>query len=208
MRGDFNEHLCHLNHNLINMRGNIIARSVYIAFRRPAPTTGLARAAVASPSIRSISTSSPLLKKSKAAATKKSHKAAKEESNGNPEGSRYEKAPENNLNDVLEKTERRMEKAVDWAKGTVFDMVERGRGRVSPGESLFGILMTPISVLSVSPSNVSVLLDSVKVTTPDVPGSRSLNNVASVTVKGTALMVNIWDTEVGLFSILLDSSTS
>lgn len=41
-----------------------------------------------------------------------------------------------------------------------------------------------------------MLLDSVKVTTPDVPGSRSLNNVASVTVKGSALMVNIWDTEV------------
>jgi ribosome recycling factor len=83
---------------------------------------------------RAFSTSIPLLKKSKAAATKKSHKAAKEESNGNPEGSRYDKAPENNLNDVLEKTERKMEKAVDWAKGTVFDMVERGRGRVSPGE--------------------------------------------------------------------------
>jgi len=117
------------------MRGTIVARAVRIASSRVTPSVNISGPAIAFAPARSFSTSSPLLKKSKAAATKKSHKAAKEESNENPEGSRYDKAPENNLNDVLEKTERRMEKAVDWAKGTVFDMVERGRGRVSPSTS-------------------------------------------------------------------------
>lgn len=35
---------------------------------------------------------------------------------------------------VMEKTREKMEKAVGWAKGVVYDGVERGRGRVSPGE--------------------------------------------------------------------------
>lgn len=117
------------------MRGTTVARAVRIASSRVTLSVNIAGPAIAFAPARSFSTSTPLLKKSKAAATKKSHKAAKEESNENPEGSRYDKAPENNLNDVLEKTERRMEKAVDWAKGTVFDMVERGRGRVSPSAS-------------------------------------------------------------------------
>jgi len=37
----------------------------------------------------------------------------------------------------------------------------------------------------------------VKLTVPDIPGSRSLNSVASVTVKGNALYVDVWDHDVG-----------
>jgi ribosome recycling factor len=40
------------------------------------------------------------------------------------------------LEDVLEKTKGKMIKAVEWAKGVLYDGVERGRGRVSPGERL------------------------------------------------------------------------
>jgi ribosome recycling factor len=35
---------------------------------------------------------------------------------------------------VLERTKGKMGKAVEWAKVVVYDGVERGRGRVSPGE--------------------------------------------------------------------------
>lgn len=35
---------------------------------------------------------------------------------------------------VLAKTREKMEKAVSWAKGLVYDGVERGRGKVSPGQ--------------------------------------------------------------------------
>jgi len=107
-----------------------------VSASRLAPTARVvARLPVAISPARPLSTTQTLLKKSKAAASKKSHKAAKEEADVNPEGSRYEKAPEADLNDVLAKTEKKMEKAVDWARGLTYDMVERGRGRVTPCKS-------------------------------------------------------------------------
>jgi ribosome recycling factor len=39
---------------------------------------------------------------------------------------------------VLTKTREKMEKAVSWAKGLVYDGVERGRGKVSPGQFTAG----------------------------------------------------------------------
>lgn len=117
------------------MRVQAALRVAITASRLGSTSSLVVRAPAAVTNSRALSTTSPLLKKSKAAASKKSHKAAKEEADGNPESSRYEKAPEADLNDVLEKTERKMEKAVDWARGLTYDMVERGRGRVTPCES-------------------------------------------------------------------------
>lgn len=36
---------------------------------------------------------------------------------------------------IADKTKAKMDKAVDWAKGIVYDGVQRGRGHVSPGRS-------------------------------------------------------------------------
>lgn len=36
---------------------------------------------------------------------------------------------------IVDKTKGKMTKSVDWAKSVVFEGVERGRGRVSPGKS-------------------------------------------------------------------------
>ncbi|KAK4686678.1 ribosome recycling factor, partial [Tremellales sp. Uapishka_1] len=77
---------------------------------------------------------------------------------------------------ALEKTKGKMEKSVEWAKGVIYEGVERGRGRVSPA-----------------------LLDSIKVALPDGGGTVPLNAVASVTVKQMTLYVEVWDTEVGPF---------
>ena len=82
---------------------------------------------------RPFLTSSPFLKKSKAAAVKRSHQQAKD---ADPEldSHRYQKAPEAELETVLERTKSKMAKSVDWAKGVVYEGVERGRGRISPGK--------------------------------------------------------------------------
>lgn len=40
------------------------------------------------------------------------------------------------LDQTLVKVGGKMEKAVEWARSIVFESVERGRGRVSPCESL------------------------------------------------------------------------
>jgi hypothetical protein len=78
----------------------------------------------------------PLLKKSKAAATKKSQKQGKEhEEVEGGDKVRYEQSLEADADAILEKTQSKMEKSVEWAKGLVYDAVERRRGRVSPGES-------------------------------------------------------------------------
>lgn len=50
---------------------------------------------------------------------------------------------------------------------------------------------------------VIALLDTVKLTVPDVPGSRSLNSVASVTVKGNALYVDVWDHDVSVVAVAI-----
>jgi ribosome recycling factor len=126
------------------MRHTIPLRLLQIRSQSVRPLLAASRRAIPTPTLslaRPLSTSAPLLKKSKAAATKKAHKQHKEEADGNPEGKRYDKAPEADLGDVLAKTERKMEKAVDWAKGLVYEMVERGRGRVSPGERLFELVL-------------------------------------------------------------------
>lgn len=85
------------------------------------------------PVTRHLSTSTPVYKKSKAAAAKKSRSDKDDSKSGHGQ---YEADPIANLNDVLAKTERKMEKAVDWARGVIYEMVERGRGRVTPGVSI------------------------------------------------------------------------
>jgi hypothetical protein len=104
----------------------------------PARTIAV-RAAVA---FRPLSTSAPLLKKSKAAATKKSQKQGKEhEEVEGGDKVRYEQSLEADADAILEKTQSKMEKSVEWAKGLVYDAVERGRGRVSPGEAHLGSMV-------------------------------------------------------------------
>jgi hypothetical protein len=120
------------SHSTHNMRIQSSVRLAISTSRAATTIRIIARAPIAISTTRPLSTTPPLLKKSKAAASKKSHKAAKEEADENPESSRYDKAPEADLNDVLAKTEKKMEKAVDWARGLTYDMVERGRGRVTP----------------------------------------------------------------------------
>lgn len=46
-----------------------------------------------------------------------------------------EKLSEKEIEDVLRKAETKMEKAMDWFRGILYEGVERGRGRVTPGAS-------------------------------------------------------------------------
>lgn len=45
-----------------------------------------------------------------------------------------EKLSEKEIEDVLKKAEVKMDKAMDWFRGVLFEGVERGRGRVTPGQ--------------------------------------------------------------------------
>jgi ribosome recycling factor len=101
------------------------------------------------------------------------------------------------LADVLEKTKGKMVKAVEWAKGVLYDGVERGRGRVSPGERILSShLPDRFIARDVADTRTAALLDGVKVTLPDTPGLTPLNAVASVTVKSNSLFIEVWDTDV------------
>ena len=88
---------------------------------------------------RSFSTTTPVLKKSKAAAVRRQHKEAKEqaieETGENPEGKRYQQAGLVDLDDAVGKAKTKMQKTTEWAKALVYEGVERGKGRVSPGET-------------------------------------------------------------------------
>jgi ribosome recycling factor len=106
--------------------------------------------------------------------------------------------PEGERLQVIERTKGKMDKAVDWARGVVFDGVERGRGKVSPGEWRSelsergaGCRLRDVWLI------VSALLDTVKVTLPDA-GTSPLNAVASVTVRQMTLYVEVFDTDVRL----------
>ncbi|GMK59021.1 hypothetical protein CspeluHIS016_0700360 [Cutaneotrichosporon spelunceum] len=72
---------------------------------------------------------------------------------------------------VTEKTKAKIDKVVDWARGVVYDGVQRGRGHVSPA-----------------------ILDTIKVKTD--AGSVALKSVASVTAKQNTLFVDVWDADV------------
>ncbi|OCF36434.1 ribosome recycling factor [Kwoniella heveanensis BCC8398] len=74
--------------------------------------------------------------------------------------------------DVVEKARGKMEKAVHWAKAVIFEDVERIRGRVTPA-----------------------LLDSVRVEIPGTKDQCHLNTLASITMKGNALFVEVWDSD-------------
>ncbi|EIW69992.1 hypothetical protein TREMEDRAFT_43623 [Tremella mesenterica DSM 1558] len=71
----------------------------------------------------------------------------------------------------LEKVRDKMNKAAEWARGQVWESVERGKGRVTPA-----------------------LLDSVKVTLED--GAHPLQEIASITVRGQALQLEVWDPDL------------
>ena len=113
------------------------------------PIASWQRVTIAGPSsrpaitYRAFTSSAPVLKKSKAAAAKRAHKEAKEEieqeTGENPDRSRYEPAPNDDIDRVLEKSKERMRKATDWAKTQVYEGVERVSGKVSPCE-LEGLL--------------------------------------------------------------------
>lgn len=76
---------------------------------------------------RGFASSSLLLKKAKPSLSSKPAK-------GKARAAESSDEPTVDLADVLEKTKGKMVKAVEWAKGVLYDGVERGRGRVSPGE--------------------------------------------------------------------------
>ena len=116
-----------LPRQLARLAGSSTPRAALPPTARPVPQVALG--------IRPLSTSLPLYKKSKAAASKKAHKAAKEDAEVNPESHRYDPAPEDELDEVLSKTKKAMTKAVDWARSIAYEGVERGRGRVTPGMS-------------------------------------------------------------------------
>lgn len=88
---------------------------------------------IASPTTRFITTTPLFLKKAKATTAKRSFQKHKEE---DPDFAlaRYEKQSVTDLDDVLEKTKHKMTKALDWAKSLAYEGVDRGRGRISPGQ--------------------------------------------------------------------------
>ncbi|WVQ98896.1 hypothetical protein IAU59_006027 [Kwoniella sp. CBS 9459] len=124
------------------------------------------------PSSASFTSSSISLKKNKGSAPKSSKAKLRITEDDEAGAADDEGAGEVVVAEVVEKAKGKMEKAVHWAKAVIFEDVERVRGRVTPA-----------------------LLDSVRV---DVPGSSAqchLNTVASITTKGNALFVEVWDTD-------------
>ncbi|TXT07144.1 hypothetical protein VHUM_03314 [Vanrija humicola] len=137
----------------------------------------LARAAVGAPSPRTFTSTSSLLKKAaKGGKAGKNDRPEKAEKAGKGKGKGKDKDADADAgltaeerDSVIDKTKEKITKSTDWAKGLVFEGVERGRGRVSPA-----------------------VLDSIKVTLPD-QGGVPLNQVASVTVRSNALFVDVWE---------------
>ncbi|WRT67305.1 uncharacterized protein IL334_004273 [Kwoniella shivajii] len=127
-----------------------------------------------SPSLlaRSFSSTPAILKKNKGPNTKSPKQKIKVVEDDEAGANDDPGAGEVVISEVIEKAQVKMDKAVHWAKAVIFEGVERGRGRVTPA-----------------------LLDSVRVHLPDSPGQCHLNAVASITTKGNALYVEIWDTD-------------
>ena len=84
------------------------------------------------PPFRLFSSTPLTLKKSKAAAVRRSNQQKKDD-DPETENKRGEQDDEGKVDEVVERTRERMRKTVDWAKAMVYEGVERGRGRVSPG---------------------------------------------------------------------------
>jgi ribosome recycling factor len=91
----------------------------------------------------SFSTSAIALKKGgkEKKSPAKADKPAKGDKGGKGKGKKDEGEDEaggltpEEIDAVVEKATARMDKSLEWAKTSVFDGVERGRGRVTPGES-------------------------------------------------------------------------
>lgn len=125
----------------------------------PTPCAPSTSSSLNSPSSRAFSTSVPVFKKGgKDKGGKKGKKQevveeedADDEPRGKDKGSKdkggkkgkkgkveAEEEPKLSAADIAqiaEKTKAKMDKSVDWARGIVYDGVQRGRGHVSPGES-------------------------------------------------------------------------
>ncbi|WVQ71872.1 hypothetical protein IAR50_001414 [Cryptococcus sp. DSM 104548] len=147
-------------------------RSALRAIPRAPRTTPIAPSALSAPLLaRPFSSTLPAFKKNKHGQGAKSAKQKIRVTEDDEAGAAdAEGAGEVVIEEVVEKAKGKMEKAVHWAKAVIFEGVERGRGRVTPA-----------------------LLDSVRVTIPDTPGTVHLNSLASVTVKGNTLFVEVWD---------------
>ena len=108
------------------------------AVPRALPSALPSSSAIASSSVRGFSTTPTTLKK----ATKKDAKKAGDNKKGGKKKAEAEEEEgglsEAQIDAIVKKTDDKMTKSLDWAKSVLFEGVERGRGRVSPGAfSLF-----------------------------------------------------------------------
>ncbi|WVF72024.1 hypothetical protein IAT40_006836 [Kwoniella sp. CBS 6097] len=141
----------------------------------PGPTTSLpVRAALLQPTISSASftSTSISLKKNKGSPPKSAKAKIRATEDDQAGAADDEGAGEVVVAEVVEKAKGKMDKAVHWAKAVIFEDVERVRGRVTPA-----------------------LLDSVRVDIPGTGAQCHLNTLASITTKGNALFVEVWDTD-------------
>lgn len=102
---------------------------------RALPSALPSSSAFASSSVRGFSTTPITLKK----ATKKDAKKAGDNKKGGKKAAEVEEVKttlsEAQINAIVKKANEKMNKSLDWAKSVLFEGVERGRGRVSPGTS-------------------------------------------------------------------------
>lgn len=89
--------------------------------------------AASSSTIRPFSSTVPVLKKA-SKAEKKGGKDSKASKKGQQEEEVEEALTEAEVKAIVDKARKKMEKSADWAKAAIYDGVERGRGRVMPGE--------------------------------------------------------------------------
>ncbi|WVR05407.1 hypothetical protein IAU60_002422 [Kwoniella sp. DSM 27419] len=155
------------------MRSSVLrlARSL----SRPVAGPSFSARSVASPLTpltRSFASTPLTLKKNKGSPPKSAKAKIRVNEDDSAGGGNDEGAGEAVIGDVVDKARAKMDKAVHWAKAVIFEGVERGRGRITPA-----------------------LLDSVRVDSPDGQGQCHLNTVASITVKGNALYVEVWDSD-------------
>lgn len=124
-----------------------LTRAVATASVAPrAAARPLARAAVtvSAPAPRAFSSTSMLLKKgAKGGKAGKNDRPEKPEKGGKGKGKGKDKDAEadegitaEERDAILAKTKEKANKSIEWAKGIVYEGVERGRGRVSPGRLL------------------------------------------------------------------------
>ena len=123
------------------MRSTLPLAALRIALRTLRPAGAVTpRSVVQIPTLRPLTTSQALWKKK---ASSKSVRKVRQERNDEDEdeadgAGEGESAGEIDVDAVLAKTEASMQKSVHWARGLIYEGVERARGRVSPGEWSFG----------------------------------------------------------------------